>query len=96
MPGTNPGQSQSLAFYLAWMSGLEPLMWSGPLWAPYALYTGMTQCQGLERMRVLGLVLVTGVVLLGSAMSGTLAPAGTMWKTSAGRGVAGISVRHCG
>jgi hypothetical protein len=57
-----------LTFYLAWMSGLEPLMWSVLLWAPYALYTWMTQCQGPERMRVLGLALVTGAVMLGPAM----------------------------
>jgi len=57
-----------LAAYLAWMTGIELALWSLILLAPYALYTWITRCSGQNRLRVVGLVLLAGIVMLGPAM----------------------------
>ncbi len=57
-----------LIVYMAWMTGFEISLWTLVLLAPYGLYTWLAQCEGRERLRVIGLALVAGLCVLGPAL----------------------------
>jgi hypothetical protein len=57
-----------LALYLAWMTDSQMLLWGLPVLVPYALYTWLVQRRGRERLQVLGLAILAGVVMLGPAL----------------------------
>lgn len=54
--------------YLAWMTGVELVLWGAILLVAYGLYTWLARCQGRERLIVAGLALVAGVSMLAPAL----------------------------
>jgi len=67
-----------VTLYLTWMTGIEPLMWTGLLLIPYAVYMWVTQCREQERVRVLGLMFLVAALMLGPAL---IEPIPAMFQT---------------
>jgi hypothetical protein len=57
-----------VALYLAWMTDVQMLLWSLPLLIPYATFTWFAQCQGRERIQVIGMALLSCAFMLGPAL----------------------------